>query len=186
MRNTLKFLGPVSSRFATRAPLSVCRYSHTAAFHLAGKTYFKKEKTEAELIHWLQERGKAGLPSYMGYDVKSVSEGVITAQMEIKQHHMASNGYVHAASIITLADTSCGFGCYVHLPPHATGFTTIELKSNFIGSATVGKTLFCKATLIHSGKSTQVWDAIVSEGGKDIAFFRCTEIILYKKDKDVK
>jgi len=57
--------------------------------------------------------------------------------------------------------------------------TTIELKCNFLGSAAVGRTLFCEATLLHAGKTTQVWDAVVSVDDKKIAYFRCTEMVLY-------
>jgi len=115
---------------------------------------------------------------HMGVEVVDLEPGHLQAKMDIREVHMAGNSYVHAASIISLADTSCGFGCYAHLPPHAKGFTTIELKCNHMGTAKVGQTVVCDARLMHAGKSTQVWDAVVSEGGKVIALFRCTEIIL--------
>lgn len=95
---------------------------------------------------------------------------------------MASNGYLHAGSVVTLADTSCGYGCLVNLPAGATGFTTVELKSNHLGTALDG-TVECVATAVHLGRTTQVWDAVVShrESGKTIALFRCTQMILYGK-----
>jgi len=84
--------------------------------------------------------------------------------------------------VIALADTACGYGCSVSLPAGATGFTTIELKSNFMATATAGDVLTCRASLVHGGRSTQVWDAEVRlEGGRTLALFRCTQMVLWPK-----
>ena len=95
---------------------------------------------------------------------------------------MAPNGFLHAASVIALADTSCGYGSQVSLPAGATGFTTIELKSNFMGTATVGDEIACRARMVHGGRTTQVWDAEVADGtGRTLALFRCTQMVLYPR-----
>lgn len=94
---------------------------------------------------------------------------------------MAPNGYLHAATIVALADTSRGYGCFVSLPEGAEGFTTVELKSNFLGAKHEG-VIECEATLAHGGRTTQVWDATDADGGKAIALFRCTQMILYPRD----
>jgi 1,4-dihydroxy-2-naphthoyl-CoA hydrolase len=81
--------------------------------------------------------------------------------------------------VVALADTASGYGCVASLPEGATGFTTIELKANFLGTATEG-VLACEAVRAHGGRTTQVWDATVThEGGKTIALFRCTQLLLY-------
>jgi 1,4-dihydroxy-2-naphthoyl-CoA hydrolase len=102
--------------------------------------------------------------------------------MNVRQELMAPNGYLHAGSVVTLADTACGYGCRTSLPEGATGFTTIELKSNFLGTARDG-VVECEAKLLHGGRSTQVWDALVRhrESAKLIACFRCTQMILWPK-----
>ena len=93
---------------------------------------------------------------------------------------LAPNGYLHAAAVVALADTACGYGCVASLPDGATGFTTIELKANFLGTATEGA-LACTARLVHGGRTTQVWDAEVTLEGatKTVALFRCTQLLLY-------
>ena len=102
------------------------------------------------------------------------------AELPVKQELRAPNGYLHAGSVVTFADTCSGFGCYCQLPPGASGYTTIELKSNHLGTARDG-TLECIARPAHKGRTTQVWDAVVThrESGKTIALFRCTQMILY-------
>lgn len=118
----------------------------------------------------------------IGIQILSVEPGRLTSEMTVRPELIAPNGYLHAGSIVTLADTSAGFGCRAHLPEGASGFTTIELKSNFLGTAREGM-LDCEATLQHGGRTTQVWDAIVTErtSGRRLALFRCTQMILYPR-----
>ncbi len=131
-------------------------------------------------VNQLHERQRGTLSELLGFDIISASHQEIKAGFDIKPHHLAPNGYLHAASIIMLADTSCGYGCMITLPEGANSFTTIELKSNFLGTAREGK-VDCTATPIHLGRTTQVWDATVSAAGKTIALFRCTQMVLWPK-----
>ncbi len=120
------------------------------------------------------------LPGHLGIVVTHVSKTEVRAEIEIKESHMAPNGFLHAGSVVTLADTSCGNGCLANLPEGASGFTTIELKSNHLGTARDG-TIECVGKPVHMGRTTQVWDAVVShkQSGKTIALFRCTQMVLY-------
>lgn len=133
-------------------------------------------------VETLNEMGKGFLPEYMGVEILELKENTLTSRMVIKPHNLAPNGYLHAATIITLADTTCGYASFAHLPEGAESLTTIELKSNHMGTAREGA-ICCKATAQHLGKLTQVWDAEVKNEstGKTIALFRCTQMILYPK-----
>ncbi|HEX3141598.1 MAG TPA: PaaI family thioesterase [Rhizobacter sp.] len=128
------------------------------------------------------QRGAANLPGHLGIVIKQALGKEIHAEMPVTQFLMAPNGFLHAGSVVTLADTSAGFGCLANLPEGAVGFTTIELKSNHLGTARDG-TVECVATAVHLGKTTQVWDSVVThrESGKTIALFRCTQMVLYGK-----
>jgi 1,4-dihydroxy-2-naphthoyl-CoA hydrolase len=129
-----------------------------------------------------EEAGRGLLPGHVGIEFDSVESGHVESRLTIEARHMAPNGFLHAASVIALADTSCGYGSQVSLPDGATGFTTIELKSNFMGTATRGDVISCRAWLVHGGRSTQVWDAeVTDERGKTLALFRCTQMVLYPK-----
>lgn len=127
-------------------------------------------------------RGAGKLPGHLGIVVTHIGPSELRAELPVAPHLMAPNGYLHAGSVVTLADTSAGYGCLAHLPEGANGFTTIELKSNHLGTARDG-TIECVATAAHLGRTTQVWDAVVThrETGKTIALFRCTQMILYPK-----
>jgi len=121
------------------------------------------------------------LPGVLGIRVDAIDDGAITLSMEVESRHLAPNGYLHAASVIALADTAAGYGCVAHLPDGASGFTTIELKSNFLGTALAGR-IVAHASLVHGGRTTQVWDAVVRDpAGKTLALFRCTQMVLWPK-----
>ena len=126
-------------------------------------------------------RQQGSLPDLLGVDITAVGDHGIRARMAIKAHHLAPNGYLHAASVVTLADTCCGYGCIAFLPEGAQNFTTIELKSNPLGTARDGW-IECQATPVHLGRTTQVWDATVTgQDGKTIALFRCTQMVLWPR-----
>lgn len=128
------------------------------------------------------QRGTGHLPAHLGIRITHVDPKELRAEMLVQACLMAPNGYLHAGSIVTLADTCAGYGCIASFPEGATGFTTIELKSNHLGTARDG-TVECTATAVHLGRTTQVWDAVVThrETGKTLALFRCTQMVLYGK-----
>jgi 1,4-dihydroxy-2-naphthoyl-CoA hydrolase len=130
----------------------------------------------------LNERGIGTLPGLIGLTILEAKEGKISSRLDLREELMAPNGYLHAATVVALADTSCGYGTFVNLPERAESFTTIELKSNFVGTKRSGA-IKCRAKLVHGGRTTQLWDATVSdeEGSKPIALFRCTQMILYPR-----
>lgn len=130
----------------------------------------------------LNARCKGSLPELFGLTVLHVDERELLMRMQIQPQFLAPNGFLHAASLIALADTACGFAVIAHLPPGAENFTTIELKSNFLGTAREGA-IDAVARGVHLGRNTQVWDATVTEvaTGKTMALFRCTQMILWPK-----
>jgi len=131
-------------------------------------------------IDQLNLRGQGFLPGLMGIEFLSLEPGRLTSRLTVRPELLAPNGYLHAAVVIALADTTCGYGTFTNLPDGAQNFTTIELKSNFLGTAREG-VIACTATRVHGGRTTQVWDANVTNkaSGKTIALFRCTQLILY-------
>jgi uncharacterized protein (TIGR00369 family) len=125
--------------------------------------------------------GREHLPGYLGVIVTDVEPGVLRAELPLRKELYAPNGFLHAGSVITLADTAAGYACVAHLPDGAEAFTTLELKANFLRAA--GDVLRCEARAVHLGRTTQVWDATVYSGDDErpIAVFRCTQLVLYPK-----
>jgi 1,4-dihydroxy-2-naphthoyl-CoA hydrolase len=129
-----------------------------------------------ELNGW----SRGTLPGLIGVEIGEAAPGLLKARLPLRPELLAPNGYLHAASVVALADTACGYATLANLPDGARGFTTIELKTNFLGTARTGA-IACEARMVHGGRTTQVWDAEVRDTATDrvIALFRCTQFILY-------
>jgi uncharacterized protein (TIGR00369 family) len=134
-------------------------------------------------VEELNRRSEGHLPGLIGMKAVALDAVGITMRLAVRPDLLAPNGFLHAATVVALADTTCGYGTMATLPEGATGFTTIELKTNFVGTARDG-IILCRGSAVHLGRSTQVWDAIVTaeESGRTIAVFRCTQMILREPD----
>jgi 1,4-dihydroxy-2-naphthoyl-CoA hydrolase len=125
------------------------------------------------------DAGRDRLPGLLGIQIDEIEEGHVRMQLPLRPELLAPNGYLHAGTVVALADSACGYGCIASLPDGATGFTTIELKTNFLATVLEG-TLLVESRRVHGGRTTQVWDATVSsQDGKTLALFRCTQLLLY-------
>ena len=131
-------------------------------------------------VTWFNELGRDLFPALVGVEITSIAQGLLRAQLPLRDELFAPNGFVHAGAVVTLADTAAGYATVAHLPDGASGFTTLELKTNFLRAARDGL-LQCEATAVHLGRSTQVWDASVRSDGDErpVALFRCTQLVLY-------
>jgi len=139
--------------------------------------------SEIDYITPLTERQAGKLPGILGLEWLEARKGLVRGRFTVAEHHMAPNGFLHAGSVITLADSACGYGCVISLPEGAANFTTVELKSNFLGTAKLGELVSTEARLVHGGRMTQVWDAEVKNEttAKTTALFRCTQMVLYPR-----
>ncbi len=128
------------------------------------------------------ELGEGTLARLVGLEITSIGPGEATGRLPVRPHLLAANGYLHAASLIALIDTLAGYGCRRSLPKGAESFTTIELKTNFLGTVQQG-TVAGRAWLVHGGRTTQVWDAEATDeaSGRTLALFRCTQMVLYSR-----
>ena len=118
------------------------------------------------------------LPGLLGISAIETTRERMVLELDIRKDHMAPNGFLHAGTIVTLADSAAGFSTMANLRQDQ-GFTTIELKSNFFSTALKGQ-IRAVTSAIHIGRSTHVWDAEVTavETGKRLALFRCTQMVL--------
>ncbi|MES2533812.1 MAG: PaaI family thioesterase [Pseudomonadota bacterium] len=126
---------------------------------------------------------QSGLKNHLGIEVHEIARGEVKTSMQVRPFLTAPDGHLHAASVVALAIESAGVGCMASLPAEATGFSTIELKTNHLGSPHAGW-IDCRAYAVHMGRTTQVWDADIThrETGKKIAMLRCTQFLAYPRN----
>lgn len=130
----------------------------------------------------LEKLGSFGLIGALGIEITQFDGEKVYGRMEVGELHLAPNGYLHGGAVVALADTLCGVGCQSLLPSGGTGFTTIELKTNFLSTATSGM-INGVARMIHGGRTTQIWDCQITSAttNKILAEFRCTQLVIYPK-----
>ncbi len=140
------------------------------------------DETATITVRQFQAMGEGKLPGLLGLELVAAADDRFECRFEVSKRHLAPNGYLHAASVVALADTLCGYAAGANLPNGAIGFTTVELKSNFLATARSGG-VRAIAEPMHLGRTTQVWDARVRREDDDavIALFRCTQLILWPK-----
>jgi uncharacterized protein (TIGR00369 family) len=138
--------------------------------------------TDDGIVKQLNTLSPGHLPGLLGVEIVAVEPGAMLSRLEVRPDLMAPNGYLHAGTVTSLADTTSGYGTMANLPKGGIGFTTIELKCNFLGSVREGM-IYCWATAVHLGRTTQVWDARVylEDTEKTLALFRCTQMVLYPR-----
>ena len=140
---------------------------------------------DEDVVQALNDLRPGFLPGLVGLEIVTASREGMRSRLDVRQELMAPNGFLHAATVVALADTTCGFGTRLLLPDGAAGFTTVELKTNFLGTVREGA-IACDARAVHAGRTTQVWDAEVrveqpDGDGKVLALFRCTQAVLWPR-----
>lgn len=122
------------------------------------------------------------LPGHLGLEILEGGDGKVVGAFTVLPDLVAHTGFLLAGAVLSVADILCAYGVSTAWPEGASGFTTAEVKCNFVGTLREGE-VRCTASLLHGGRTTQVWDARVEDAatGKLMAAFRCTQIILYPR-----
>src|SRR6201996_4389889 len=103
----------------------------------------------------------------------------VVARMLVRPDLCTLSHSIHGGAVMALADSVGAAATVINLPQDATGTTTIESKTNFIGSAREGTTVVATATPVHRGRRTQVWQTrLETEEGKLVAIVTQTQMVL--------
>ena len=138
-------------------------------------------RTAAAAVRRFNEEAPWGnLPRLFGLDVLEVERDRVRGRVAVTEQLIAGTGVLWAPVVVGLADALCAAGAGANVPEGAS-FTTVELKTNFLGTARPGEAIVGEATPAHVGRTTQVWDVTVTNEatGRTIALQRCTQMVLY-------
>lgn len=67
-------------------------------------------------IEYFNNLSKGHFPELLGIKITHVEESKMNAEMSVKKAFFAPNGFLHAGSIVTFADTIAGYASIAHLP----------------------------------------------------------------------
>ena len=107
-------------------------------------------------LEYLRAIARGELPTppvadLIGFDVFEIEEGRVVFECTPAEYHYNPIGAVHGGLACTLFDSA--MGCAVHtMLPAGVGYTTVELKVNFLRPITMNTgRLLCEGTTIHVG-----------------------------------
>lgn len=116
----------------------------------------------------------------MGVEILEASKDKARARLPVTADLCTLGGTLHGGAAMAFADTLGAIGGYLALPAGATGTTTLESKTNFLGPAPQGGAVIGETTPIHRGKRTSVWQTrIETEAGKPVALVIQTQMALF-------
>jgi uncharacterized protein (TIGR00369 family) len=133
-----------------------------------------------EEVRGLNEFGRDKVPGLFGIEITRVESDGTEGRLTVTEPLIAGTGYLFAPVVVSLADILCAFGMRHHIPA-GSSFTTVELKTNFLSSARVGEEVVGLARPAHVGRTTLVWDAVVTNSttGRTMALFRNTQLVIH-------
>ena len=114
-----------------------------------------------------------------GVSFSEAEKDRVVARMLVRADLCTLGQVLHGGAIMALADSVGAAATVINLPDDAKGTTTLESKTNFIGSAKEGTTVIATATPVHRGRRTQVWQTrLETEEGRLVALVTQTQMVL--------
>ena len=118
------------------------------------------------------------LARLLGVEIVEATKTRIVGRLLVRPDICTTWDTLHGGAIMAFADTLGATGAFLNLPPGA-GTTTMESKTNFIGSAKVGSVVTAETTPVHIGSRTSVWTTrITREDGRLVAVVTQTQMVL--------
>src|SRR5690349_3738218 len=95
-------------------------------------------------------------PTLMGVEIVESGKQKVVGRMTVREDLCTAGGILHGGAYMAFADTLGAIGGFLNLPEGART-TTLESKTNFLGSAKVGSVVIGEATPLHIGRRSSVW-----------------------------
>jgi len=113
----------------------------------------------------------------LGMRAKAMDKDQVVLELDHQAELCTSNGVLHGGALMALADTAGAACAFANLPEGASGTSTIEGKTNFIGAVTDGS-VTATAVPIHTGSTTIVVETEVRQGDRLVAKTVQTQAVL--------
>jgi uncharacterized protein (TIGR00369 family) len=118
------------------------------------------------------------LARLLGIEVVEARADRVLARLTVREDVCTSGGILHGGAFMALADTAGAIGAALNLRP-GDNTTTIESKTNFLGSAVLGAVVTAEALPVHIGRRSSVWQTrITNDAGKLLALVTQTQLVL--------
>jgi uncharacterized protein (TIGR00369 family) len=120
----------------------------------------------------------SGMPfaNLMGVEITVREKDRVVGRLTVREDLCTAGGILHGGAYMAFADSLGAIGGFLNLPAGART-TTLESKTNFMGSAKVGAVVSGETTPLHIGRRSSVWQTrITSEDGRLLALVTQTQM----------
>ena len=121
-----------------------------------------------------------GMPfaDLMGVAITVREKTRVVGTLTVREDLCTAGGILHGGAYMAFADSLGAIGGVLNLREGART-TTLESKTNFLGSAKVGQTVTGETTPLHIGRRSSVWQTrVTGEDGKLLALVIQTQMTI--------
>lgn len=134
-----------------------------------------------EILKAINERQKNTMSEYLGIEFTDVGENYLCARMPVTEKTIQPMGILHGGASVVLAETLGSVAANFTVDREKYYCVGLEINANHIRSVKKGEWVYGKATALHIGKSTHVWEIrLHNEEGKTTCISRLTMAVLEK------
>lgn len=141
-----------------------------------------------EYLRAITRRELPGAPMahLVGLQISEIEEGRVVFECEPGERHYNPIGSVHGGLACTLFDSAMGCAVHTTLPAGA-GYTTIELKVNFLRpiTAATGR-IFCEGKTIHVGGRIATAEARLTDEAGKLYGHATTTCMIFREDSNAR
>ncbi|MDP3749613.1 MAG: PaaI family thioesterase [Phenylobacterium sp.] len=121
-----------------------------------------------------------GMPfaDLMGLEIVEREKARLVGRLVVREDLCTAGGILHGGAFMAFADALGAIGGVLNLRDGART-TTLESKTNFLGSARIGQTVTGETTPLHVGRRSSVWQTrITGEEGRLLALVVQTQMTI--------
>lgn len=133
-------------------------------------------KTNLEL---LRERSiKGQLPEAFGIELVEAGDHFMVGQLTVDHRHLRPGNIMNGGVSLVLIETLGSFSSYLHIDPKHQNAFGIQISANHLSIARPGDVLTARSSAVHIGRTTQVWDVVITnQKGKIVSSGRITMLV---------
>ncbi|NNF19904.1 MAG: PaaI family thioesterase [Flavobacteriaceae bacterium] len=134
-----------------------------------------------EILRVCNESSKGTLMETLAIEYIDVGEDYVVAKMPVNSRVHQPDGVLHGGATVALAESVGSIASYIFIDANTYFVRGIEISANHVRSIKEGD-VFAKATVIHKGRTTQLWSIRVSDADdRLISQVKLTTVALEKK-----
>ncbi|MEO0688700.1 MAG: PaaI family thioesterase [Pseudomonadota bacterium] len=115
----------------------------------------------------------------VGVEITSAAADMVEGYLDVRDELCTTGAIIHGGAVMAFADAMGAVGAFLSLPDGAKGTTTIESKTNFLGTAKSGERVTAVSKPLSTGNRISVWQTTINRpDGKAVAVVTQTQLVL--------